>query len=153
MGTGTRTLRKIKEKLIRAPILQYYGVRKPVTISVDSSMSGTGGVILQNNLPIAYASKALTEAQQRYSQLKKEMFAICFGLTRFHDYIYGKQDVSVETGHLPLLGGFKKPLNKWPARLQRMLIQWDWQQPVSIVALHSSLGIICTVSRNTPLLL
>lgn len=116
-------LQKIKEKLTKAPILQYYDVRKPVTISVDSSMSGTGAVILQNGLPIAYASKALTEAQQRYSQLEKEMFAICFGLTRFYDYIYGKQDVTVETDHLPLLGVFKKPLNQCPARLQRMLIQ------------------------------
>lgn len=56
-------LQNIKEKLTKAPMLQYYDVRKPVIISVDSSMSGTGAVILQNDLPIAYASKALTEAQ------------------------------------------------------------------------------------------
>lgn len=55
--------------------------------------------------------------------MEKEIFAICFGLTRFHDYIYGKQDVTVETDHLPLLGVLKKTLNKCPARLQRMLIQ------------------------------
>lgn len=58
------------------------------------------------------------------------MLVICFGLTRFHDYIYGKTDVTVETDHLPLLGVWKKPLNQYPARLQCMLIQcqkYDFQ--------------------------
>lgn len=115
-------LNKIKDKLTQAPVLQFYDVNLPVVISVDSSTSGSGAVVLQNNLPVAYASKALTETQQRYSQLEKEMLAICFGLTRFHDYVYGKQDVIVETDHLPLLGIFKKPLNQAPARVQRMLL-------------------------------
>lgn len=119
-GKGVRAdpdkIRAIRE-------MQYYDIKKPVTISVDSSMSGTGAALLQDNLPVAYASKALTETQQRYSQIEKEMFAVCFGLTRFPDYIYGKQDLTVETDHLPLLGVFKKPLNKCPARLQRMLIK------------------------------
>lgn len=61
-------------------------------------------VILQNNLPVAYASKTLTKTQTRYSQIEKVMLVICFGLTCFHDYIYGKTDVTVETDHLPLLG-------------------------------------------------
>lgn len=64
--------------------------RKTV-ISVDSSKSGVGAVLLQNNLPCAYASKALTETQQRYAQIEKEMAAICFGLNKFHEYIYGKK--------------------------------------------------------------
>lgn len=126
MGTGTRALDEIKIKLTKTPVLQYFDVKKPVILSVDSSMSGTGAVLLQNNLPVAYVSKALTKTQQKYSQLEEEMFAIYFGLTRFHDYVYGevygKQDVTVETNHLPLIRMFNKPLNKAPARLQRMLI-------------------------------
>lgn len=89
-------------------------------ISVDSSKSGVGAVLLQNNLPCAYASKALTETQQRYAQIEKEMAAIC--LNKFHEYIYGKKIV-VETDHQPLISIFKKALNKCPPRLQRMLLQ------------------------------
>lgn len=114
---------KLKEKLTCAPVLQFYDVNKEVVLSVDSSMSGTAAVLLQNNLPVAYASKAFTETQKRYAQIEKELLAICFGLEKFHDFIYGKSDVTVETDHLPLLGVFKKTLNQCPARLQRMLIQ------------------------------
>ena len=43
------------------------------------------------------------ETQQRYTQIEKELFAIQFGLQRFHQYVYG-QRVTVETDHKPLLG-------------------------------------------------
>lgn len=51
------------------------------------------------------------------------MYAICFGLTRYHDYIFGKSEITIETDHLPLIGVFKNALNQTRARLQRMLIQ------------------------------
>lgn len=101
-------LKQIKNKLTQATVLQYYNVKEPVITSVHNSMSGTDAVLLQKNLPDTYASKCLTDAQKRYSKLEKEMFAVCFGLSRFHDCVYGKQDVIVETDHLPLLGVFKK---------------------------------------------
>lgn len=37
---------------------------KPVILSVDSSSLGLGAVLLQDNLPVAYASKALTDCQK-----------------------------------------------------------------------------------------
>ena len=46
-----------------------------------------GAVLLQDEQPIAYASKAHTKNQQNYAQIKKEMLAIVFGCTRFHEYI------------------------------------------------------------------
>ncbi|XP_063903271.1 uncharacterized protein K02A2.6-like [Zophobas morio] len=113
---------EIKKILTSKPVLQLYDVNKDVTVSVDSSKNGLGAVILQNSLPCAYASKTMTETQQRYAQIEKELLAICFGLTKFHDYVYGKK-VTVETDHQPLISIFKKPLNKCPARLQRMLLQ------------------------------
>ena len=59
-------------------------------------------MLLQEGHPIAYASKALTSSQQNYAQIKKEMFAIVFGCTWFHEYIYGIQAIEVETDHKPL---------------------------------------------------
>ena len=81
-----------------------------------------GACLLQDNLPCAYASKALTDTQIRYAQIEKELYAICFGLTKFYQYVFGRR-VVVETDHQPLISIFKKPLNKCPARLQRMLLQ------------------------------
>ena len=50
------------------PVLQYYSLREPVTISCDASQSALGAVLLQNNQPVAYASKALTTLEYAYAQ-------------------------------------------------------------------------------------
>ena len=47
-----------------------------MTLSVDASSKGFGAVILQNGLPVAYASKALTPSQQHYAQIEKEIIAL-----------------------------------------------------------------------------
>ena len=104
------------------PVLKYYDVIKPVTLSVDSSSTGLGAVLLQDNQPVAYASRALTPTQTRYAQIEKELLAIVFGCEKFHDYIYGRQ-VNVETDHKPLETIFHKPLHQSPLRLQKMLMK------------------------------
>lgn len=63
-----------------------------------------------------------TDTQTRYAQIEKELLAVCFGLERFHDYIYGKK-ITIKSDHKPLIPIFQKPLNKCPGRLQRMLVQ------------------------------
>lgn len=113
---------KLKQMLINKPVLQYFDVDSPITLSVDASKDGLGAVLLQNNLPVAYASKALTETQKRYAQIEKETLAIVFGCTKFHQYIFGKS-FTIETDHKPLEAIFKKSLDKCPARLQRMRLR------------------------------
>ena len=58
--------------------------------------------MLQDNHPIAYASKALTTCQQNIqnnAKIEKEMLAIVFGCNKFHHYIYGMCTIEVETDH------------------------------------------------------
>ena len=55
------------------PVLKFFNPEEPVSLSVDASSKGLGAVILQNNQPVAYASKALTESQQKYAKIEKEM--------------------------------------------------------------------------------
>ena len=55
------------------PVLKFFNPKEPVSLSVDASSKGLGAVILQNNQPVAYASKALTESQQKYAKIEKEM--------------------------------------------------------------------------------
>ncbi|XP_062572464.1 uncharacterized protein K02A2.6-like [Saccostrea cucullata] len=71
--------------------------------------------------PVAYGSRALTETQQRYSQIEKETLAILYGCTKFHDYVYG-HSVLVESDHKPLESIFKKPVLSSPPRLQRVVL-------------------------------
>ena len=112
----------LKEALISPPLLQYYDVNKPIVVTCDSSKAGLGTALLQEERPVAYASRALTECEQNYAQIEKELLAVTFACKKFHDYIYGK-DVLVETDHQPLINIYKKPLSSAPKRLQRMLLQ------------------------------
>lgn len=112
----------IKKILSEAPILTFFDVKKPVVVSVDASKFGLGAVILQENKPIAYASRALTDAETRYAQIEKELLAVTFGLERFNQYTYGV-DIVVENDHKPLESILKKPLSQAPPRLQRLLLR------------------------------
>ena len=96
---------------------------------MDASQYGLGACIMQDGVPVAYASRTLTDTHKRYAQVEKEMMAIEFGLHRFHQYIYG-QTVTVETDHLPLLGVMRKPIADISPRLQRMRLKclyYDFQ--------------------------
>lgn len=113
---------KVKEVITQSPVLAYFDPNKEVTLQVDASKHGLGAVILQNGKPVAYASKTLTPTEVRYAQIEKEMYAIVFGCTRFHHYIYGRH-VTIESDHKPLTSIVRKPLHAAPPRLQRMLMQ------------------------------
>ena len=115
-------LQRIKQILTEQPVLRFYDVNKPVSIQADASQSGLGCCLLQENKPVAYASRSLTSAEVNYAQIEKEMLAICFACNKFHQYIYGKE-VHVQSDHKPLESIFKKPIAKASPRLQRMLLR------------------------------
>lgn len=110
------------ELVCKAPVLGFYDVTKPIHLTSDCSQFAVGACMLQQNKPIAYASKSLTDTQKRWAQIEKELFSIWFGCQKFHQYIYG-QSVTVETDHKPLVTLFKKPLADIPSRLQRLMMK------------------------------
>ena len=67
---------KIKHMLSQAPVLSYYDPALALTLQCDASEGGLGTCVLQNEQPIAYASRALTDVERRYAQIKKEILAI-----------------------------------------------------------------------------
>lgn len=147
LDSQKRDFVKLKEMLTKAPVLKYYDVNKDVVVSVDASSQGLGAVLLQDNLPVAYASKALTSSQKMWAQIEKELLAIVHGCQKFHQYVYGKT-ITVETDHKPLENIFKKPLNDTPLRLQRLRLSL---QPYDIVVKYKpgkDLLVADALSRN-----
>jgi len=121
-----KALQTIKEKLTRGVTLQYYDVDKPLTVSVDASSYGLGSCQLQEGRLVCYASRS--SAKKNYAKIERELLAIVYGCTKFHQYVYGKK-VNVQTDHKPLEALFKKPLFQAPQRLQRV----DGREEVSSI--------------------
>ena len=113
--------KKVKDLVIKAPLLQYFDVSKNITIQCDASQYGLGSTLLQDGRPVHYANRAMTSTEQNYAQIEKELLAIVFSCERFEHYIYGKQ-VTVETDHKPLIAIQEKPINTASKRLQRMML-------------------------------
>ncbi|XP_062605902.1 uncharacterized protein K02A2.6-like [Saccostrea cucullata] len=111
----------LKTMATNAPVLRYYDPKLTLTLYVDASSKGIGAVLIQEERPIAYGSRALTSSQQNYAQIEKETLAVVYGCQKFHQYVYGRM-VHVETDHKPLQSIFSKPLCKAPMRLQRLLL-------------------------------
>ncbi len=113
---------QLKSLASSMPVLCYYDVTKPVTVQSDSSQSGLGCCLMQEGQPVAFASRALTPAEKNYAQIEKECLSIVFACQRFHHYLYGRELVTAETDHKPLISIFSKPLLSAPKRLQSMLM-------------------------------
>ena len=106
----------MKRKVTQTPVLGYFNPKQELVLQVDSSDYGLGAALLQEGKPLEYASRSLTPAERNWAQMEKELLAVVFGLTRFHQYTYGRQ-VLVMNDHKPLEAILKKPLSKAPRRL------------------------------------
>lgn len=118
-----KAFRELKTLLVQAPVLSYFDPNKQLVLQVDSSKDGIGACLVQEGHPIAFASRSLTDTEQAYAQIEKELNAIVFGLTKFHFYVYGRKNVLIQTDHKPLVSIASKPVNKVSPRLQRMQLK------------------------------
>ena len=142
-----------KRIISSAPTLTFYDIHRPVVLQVDASDEGLGGALLQPNSkdgklqPVAYTSCSLSPTEQRYSQIEKECLAICNCFEKFDHWLYGKSDLHVHTDHQPLETIMRKPLNKAPARLQKMIMRLQRYRFDVTYKKGTSLHIADTLSR------
>ena len=83
-----RAFEKVQEEIWKTTILRYFDPKEPVVFQVDVSTAGIGAALLQKEMPVAFASKTLSDPKTRYSNIEREMLAIIFGSERFHHYIW-----------------------------------------------------------------
>ena len=103
--------------------MKFYDDTKLLYLETDASGIGLETTLLQlrDNMncpkdtapdktiihPIAFASKSLTGAEQRYSNIKPEALGILHGLAKFHHYCFGRE-VLVITDHKLLVSYSRK---------------------------------------------
>ncbi|CAB3978563.1 retrotransposon-like family member retr-1 [Paramuricea clavata] len=141
-----KALERIKKVLTSSPVLHFYDINKPVTLQVDASQGGLGACLIQEGHPVIYASRSLTNAEQHYAQIEKELPAIVFACERFNQFIYGTQ-VTVHSDHKPLEAIIAKPLSQAPPRIQRLLIRLQKYHPTVKYVPGKFLFIADTLSR------
>ena len=124
--------KKIKKLITATGALKYFDINKPVVVQTDASTDGLGAVLLQDNCPVGYGSRSLTQSEKNYAPIELELLAIVYGMQKFDQYVFGNPSVTVHTDHRPLEPIFQKPLNKAPKRLQSMLLALQ-RYPMEVV--------------------
>ena len=104
---------KLKDRLMKAPILTMPDFEKQFIIRTDASYSGIGGVLLQkdennNEKPIHFISRTLKPGEQNYGITDLEGTAAAYCVKKFKSYFAGnKFETLLYTDHKPLVGLFK----------------------------------------------
>ncbi|XP_055615045.1 uncharacterized protein K02A2.6-like [Toxorhynchites rutilus septentrionalis] len=121
-----RSFNRFKEVLQSPLMLTHYNPRLTMVVSADASNVGIGAHIAHrfpdgSEKAVYHASRSLTPAESRYSQIEKEALGLVYAVTKFHRMIYGRHFI-LQTDHKPLVAifGSKQGIPPYTAnRLQR----------------------------------
>ncbi|XP_060110491.1 uncharacterized protein K02A2.6-like, partial [Heteronotia binoei] len=108
--------------------LHHFDENLPVILACDASPYGVGAVLGHQlpdgrEVPVAYYSRTLTQAERNYAQIDKEALAIVAGVHKFNDYLYGRR-FTIATDHKPLLG-LLAPDRQTPQILSQRVLRWN----------------------------
>ena len=85
---------QLKAQLIAPPVLAHFDPSSPTLLTCDASNYAVGAVVsqLHNGMerPIAFDSRALNSAEQKYSVGEREALACVWACERWHMYVYGR---------------------------------------------------------------
>lgn len=119
--------KKVKELLIRAPVLNCPDYSLPFVIQTDASGYGIGAVLVQphpdGDRVICFLSRSLTRQERNFTTTERECLAVLWSIEKLRCYIEGIR-FKVITDHYSLvwLQNLKEPtgrLARWAVRLQQ----------------------------------
>ena len=97
----------VKDMFSTSRVLVHYNPENPLFLECDAGCRGIGAVLSEqlpddSCRPVAFASCTLCKAEANYSQIDREGLALVFGVTRFRQYVYGREFTLI-TDHKPLI--------------------------------------------------
>jgi hypothetical protein len=104
-----KAFKKIKEILISDACLVHFDPKLPITLTTDASNEGISAVLNHiidgEEKMVGCVSRTLMPAEKNYAVVHKEALAIYYGVTKFHQYLWGQKWI-LKTDHKPLLALF-----------------------------------------------
>ena len=98
----SKAFQAIRAMICQEVLLRYPDPNKKFKIQTDASKLQLGAVIYQDNFPIAFFSRKLNPAQQRYPASDKEALCIFEVLHEYRDILYGCE-IEIDTDHKNLV--------------------------------------------------
>ena len=80
---------RLKEALIKPPVLIYNAINREFTMCNDARGCGLG-VVLEQDGVVSYASRTLNAVEKNYSTIEKECLGVVFGAKQFRHYLLGR---------------------------------------------------------------
>jgi hypothetical protein len=123
---------QLKECLTTAPIMAYPNSKKIFILYTDASTTGLGAVLAQNDdngreRVIAYASRALNNAEKNYAITELEGLAVVWGTKKFRHYLYGRK-FELVTDHNALVWLFNTSNSDVNSRIVRWRLKLQQYQ-------------------------
>ena len=119
---------EVKKCLSSETTLAYFVPGRESELIVDGSPEGLGTILAQKDpetnkfRPVAYASRACTEIEKRYSQIERECLAATWGVEKNQHYLIGGK-FDLITDHQPLVTLLNNPVKSAPLRIERMRVK------------------------------
>ncbi|GJV24670.1 RNA-directed DNA polymerase, eukaryota [Tanacetum coccineum] len=92
---------KLKQAMIKAPVLKLSNFNKLFIIEIDASHTGIGAVLQQGGHPVAYYSKTLATRHHTLSTYEKELLAVIQALNKWRGYLLDRH-FKIKTDHFSL---------------------------------------------------
>ncbi|KAF2309322.1 hypothetical protein GH714_001617 [Hevea brasiliensis] len=91
----------LKRAVVSSPVLIMPNFSLPFIIECDASGNGVGAVLMQQNRPIAFFSKAISDKSITRSAYERELMALVLAIQHWRPYLIG-QNFIVRTDHRSL---------------------------------------------------
>jgi RNase H-like domain found in reverse transcriptase/Integrase zinc binding domain/Chromo (CHRromatin Organisation MOdifier) domain len=133
----------LKDNLLHAPVLATPDFSQPFEVVCDASDVGLGAVLLQASRPIAFESRKLSPAEQKYHTTDRECVAVMHAMRTWRCYLEGgEHPITLVTDHNPLVhlhsnvnhavSSGRQVLstrrqNRWLEELQQYNIVWEYR--------------------------
>ncbi|CAM5075843.1 unnamed protein product [Natator depressus] len=118
----------VKDLIVHSPVLALFSPALPTIVTTDASDYGLGAVLTQlhednTERTVAFASRTLSNAERKYSAVKKEALACVWATEKWRTYLWGRT-FKLRTDHSPLttllttkgLGRAGYRIARWSAR-------------------------------------